>query len=73
VLVDATPTPSCDPGLAYNRKVLPPLIDNNPYPTLPYDFYIKGDRLHVNERGIPILSNMVAEQILARMRQARSA
>jgi hypothetical protein len=71
VLVDATPTPSCDPGLSHNRKVLPPLIDNNPYPTLPYDFYIKGDRLHVNARGIPVLSNMVAGQILARMREPR--
>ena len=69
VLVDATPTPSCDPGLSENRRILPPLIDNNPYPTLPYDFYIKGDRLHVNSRGVPILSNMVADQILARLNQ----
>ena len=74
VFIDATPTPSCDPGLPANLRVLPSLIDNNPYPTFPYDFYIKGDRLHVNARGATLLSNMVADQILTQMRsEARGA
>ena len=67
VLVDATPTASCDPGLPYYSRVLPGMVDDTPYPTYPIGVFIKDNRLHMGSEGAVLLSNMLAEQILERM------
>jgi hypothetical protein len=68
VLVDATPTAPCDPDLPYFQQQLNSLIDNAPYPTIPIDAFSTDGHLHVNHRGIAILSNMVADQIAAQIK-----
>ena len=65
VLVDATPTLACDPGLAFYQKHLDPLIDNSPYLPIDISNYSSDGRLHANSAGVITLSNMVASQIEA--------
>ena len=66
VLIDATPTAACDPGLAFYNRVLPGLVDDIPYPTYPIGVFIKDNRLHMGPEGAALLSNMLADQILQR-------
>ena len=71
VLVDATPTAPCDPSLALYDERLNPLIDNAPYSTIPINALVNDGHIHVNAKGVILLSNMVADQILAVRRENR--
>ena len=64
VLIDATPSPTCDASLSYNRSVLSPIVDDVPYPAYPVSAYVHGTG-HMNADGATMLSNMLADQILA--------
>lgn len=66
VIVDAMALPECDPDIAYFRRELAGLIDNQ-IQTLPVTDYYVGGR-HVNMAGSVPVSNMVAEQILQHLK-----
>jgi hypothetical protein len=66
VLVDATPTANCDPNLPFFRQHLDSLIDNSPYAPIPVSSFIEDSRLHANQSGVRLISDMIAGQIAAR-------
>jgi len=68
VLVDAMPVPVCDPDLAGLHRKLDGVVDNG-IETLPVRDFQVGGR-HPNPEGSVVLSEMVAEQIVDRMRGA---
>jgi hypothetical protein len=70
VIIDAMPTADCDPDLAYFQQHVNAYIDNKPYTTIPIEAFSTEGHLHVNKEGMNILSNMVANQILALVRPA---
>jgi hypothetical protein len=63
VLVDAAPTATCDPNLAYYREHVIEYVDNKPWPVLPLSAFSASPRLHVNDEGSPTVTAMVATQI----------
>jgi len=65
VIVDAAPTPDCDPNLAYYREHVIPYVDNKPYLTLPISEFSNFGRAHPNDTGMPKVTAMVATQINA--------
>jgi hypothetical protein len=66
VLIDSDFLPDCDPDISYFRRELSGVIDNQ-IDTLPVSEFTWGGR-HMNQPGSILLSNMVADQILERMR-----
>ncbi len=64
VLIDVTPMPPCDEGLAFYRARLHGLVDNS-VDTLPIDNYEASGRLHTNSVGTAALSQRIADQIAA--------
>jgi hypothetical protein len=70
VLIDATPAPECDPNLPFYRQHLDGLVDNAPYQPIPLSSFADNGRLHVNQSGASLISNMVAGQIVARLNGA---
>jgi hypothetical protein len=62
VLIDVTPMPACDEGLAFYRAHLHGLTDNS-VDTLPLNNYNASGRLHTTEAGTAALSNRIADQI----------
>lgn len=62
VLIDVTPMPPCDEGLAFYRGRLRGLVDNT-VDTLPVGNYNASGRLHTNELGAAVLSQRIADQI----------
>jgi hypothetical protein len=64
VLIDVTPLPPCDEGLAFYRARLPGLVDNA-VDTLPVRDYESSGRLHTNPLGTAALSQRIANQIAA--------
>ena len=67
VVIDATPVPGCDLDLAFFQQVLPGNTDDNPLPTYPVGVYLRNTRLHMNEVGSKMVSQMIATQISERM------
>ena len=67
VVIDATPVPGCDLDLAYFQRVLPGTIDDDPLPIYPIGVYLRNTRLHMNEVGSKMVSQMIANQIAERM------
>ena len=67
VILDANPSPPCDATLPYIQAHLNPYIDNHPYPVLPVNVFVDHSRNHVNALGERLLSDMIADQVLARM------
>lgn len=65
VLIDATPTSPCDPSLPFFDQHLNAVIDNKPYRTIPIFAYTTDGHLHANKTGIDLISNMIADQIVA--------
>ena len=65
VLVDATPTADCDPNLAFFQSHLNGVIDNAPYRPIPISSFIDNGRLHANQSGVRLISEMIATQIAA--------
>ncbi len=72
VLVDATPTASCDVSLPFYRQHLAGIVDNSPYSPIALDSYTDDGRLHANARGSQRLSGLVADQILAHLAAAHT-
>jgi hypothetical protein len=72
VLVDATPTPDCDPNNPYFAEHLRGLVDDYPLPHLPLRAYTDEGVLHTDAYGAGLLSNLIANQILA-LEHSRSA
>lgn len=68
VLVDSVLLPACDPDLAYFRRELSGVIDNQLDPLPMHDYYSGGR--HVNQEGSVPLSNMLAAQLLDRLSKA---
>lgn len=62
VLIDVTPMPACDAGLAFYRAHLRGLVDNK-VDTLPLGSYNSSGRLHTNRLGSAALSARVADQV----------
>ena len=71
VLIDATPTISCDPSLPFFQLTTHGLIDNQPYAALTADSYTDDGRLHANALGTQRISTIIADQVLARMQGGR--
>ena len=67
VVIDATPVPGCDLDLAFFQDVLPGAIDDDPLPIYPVGVYLRNTRLHMNEVGSRMVSQMIARQIAERM------
>jgi len=64
VIVDATPTVSCDPSLLFFQQHVNGLVDNSPYEPIPISSYSSDGRLHANRQGSELLSAMVGKQIV---------
>lgn len=73
VLIDATPVPTCEPGLPQMQQTLAGQVDNLPLPTLPIGDYVTGGRLHAGPAGALVISKMIAAQILARTATAEGS
>lgn len=73
IIVDATPAPPCEFSLPFILTHLPDNIDDLPYPIYPVNFYMAGTRLHMMPAGSDAVSNMVSDQILARIHASTSA
>jgi hypothetical protein len=66
VLIDSMPLPVCDRSLTFFQKELPGVTDN-PVETFPMNVYLIGGR-HVNAAGVVLLSKMLSDQLVQRLR-----
>ncbi len=64
VLIDVTPMPPCDPGLAFYQQRITPASIDNAIATLPLSMYTDSGRLHTTDAGAQAISQRIADQIL---------
>ena len=73
VLVDAIPTADCDPNIAWDDQHLRGIIDDYPLTHFPISAYTGEGLEHTNDLGSSLLSNLLADQITARLpRQSKA-
>lgn len=72
VIIDANPSPPCDASLDFFRKVLPGKVDDDPLPVYPINVYVDHSRNHMNAVGSKMASELVADQVLQRMKPGAS-
>ncbi len=68
VIVDANPAPPCEASLDFYRKSLTGKVDDYPLPVYPVNVFVDHSRNHMNEDGAKLVSNLVADQLLSRMK-----